>query len=208
MNSTMKRFAITILILAALQTLFLISMIWNRATLLRSDNVVTLQTEPVDPRDIFRGEYVRLSYAVSRITLDGLKGDKDFKQGDSIYVELVPISSRNTWLAGAVYKEWRKPADGHQIMRGKVTYVMENIPRVTALPGGNDMQETPCDKCTMLNVNYGIESFFVPQGTGPILERAGNERRIDVDVALGKDGQAAIKGLRLDGQSLYEESLF
>jgi len=208
MSSTTQRFTIAILVLAAFQTLFLVSMIWDRIALLKSENTVTLQTEPVDPRDIFRGEYVRLSYAISRITLDGLQGDKDFVQGDKVYVELVPTSSRNTWLVGGVYKKMREPADGHQIIRGKITYIVQDVPRVAPLPGGNDMEEIPCEKCIMLNVNYGIESYFVPQGTGPTLEEAGNARRIAVDVALGKGGKAAIKGLKLDGKTIYEEPLF
>jgi len=208
MSGTTKRFTIAVLVLAAAQTLFLVSMVWGRIALLNSENSITLQTEPIDPRDIFRGEYVRLSYAISRLTLDGLKGDKDFAQGDDIYVELVPISSRNTWLAAGAYKKMRKSAEGHRIIHGKITYVMRDAPRVAPLPGGNDMLETPCDKCTMVNVNYGIESYFVPEGTGGTLEKAGNERRIAVDVALDKQGKAAIKGLKLDGKTLYEEPLF
>jgi hypothetical protein len=40
------------------------------------------------------------------------------------------------------------------------------------------------------------------------LEAAGNARRISVDVALGDDGEAAIKGLRMDGKAVYQEPLF
>jgi uncharacterized membrane-anchored protein len=203
-----SRFTIAIIILAALQTLFLVSMIWGRISLLRSEHIVMLQTEPVDPRDIFRGDYVRLSYGISRLVLDGLEGDKTFEQGDKVYVEIAPISSRNTWLAVGTYKEKPVAAHGHEIIRGRIDYVQTGVPRVSPLPGGNDMLEEPCEKCVALNVNYGIESYFIPQGTGTDLEKAGNARRISVDVALGDDGEAAIKGLRLDGKALYEEPLF
>ena len=60
----------------------------------------------------------------------------------------------------------------------------------------------------MLNVTYGIESYFVPEGEGRELENIRNDGKLTVDVALGKDGTPAIKQLRIDGEPVYEEPLF
>ena len=48
----MNRFALAVLALVVGQSLFLGAMVWDRVSLLRSENVVTLKTAPVDPRAV------------------------------------------------------------------------------------------------------------------------------------------------------------
>ena len=55
---------------------------------------------------------------------------------------------------------------------------------------------------------YGIESYFVPQGEGLRLEALAREKKLAVLVAVDKAGEAAIKGLIVDGKLQYEEPLF
>lgn len=191
----MNRFGLALLALAVAQSLFLAAMIRDRVSLLRSDDVVTLQTEPIDPRDLFRGDYVILNYDVSRLSLGRLDGDTDFESGDAIYVELAP--GETTWNAVAVWKERRDPASGNSILRGRVSWVTD---------GG--ATERPCPECRVATVAYGIESYFVPEGEGRELEDQRNAGSLTVDVALGSDGEGAIKRLRLDGEPVYEEPLF
>jgi uncharacterized membrane-anchored protein len=52
---------------AAFQVLFLVGMIAERAAPLRSGRTVLLRVVPVDPRDLLRGDYVTLSYEISRV---------------------------------------------------------------------------------------------------------------------------------------------
>jgi uncharacterized membrane-anchored protein len=47
---------------------------------------VVLQTAPVDPLDIFRGEYVQLRYEIS--TLTNIPGVGTIYNGDTVYVHL------------------------------------------------------------------------------------------------------------------------
>lgn len=209
MNGLMKklgRFGTAVLILALLQTIILVWLINGRVSILSSNDVVTLKSEPVDPRDLFRGDYVVLSYGISRLTLDGLKGDRDFRQGDTIYVEIGP--RRDTWLAEGAWHSAPTPAQGNKVIRGRVTNVTKNVGRVRPTPSSRDVEETPCPDCEMLNVSYGIESYFVPEGQGRKLEEERNARALSVDVAIARDGEAAIKGIRLNGDLLYEEPLF
>jgi len=59
MTATRKvRLALAILALA--QTGVLAAMVIDRVRLLTSGREITLPIVPVDPRDLFRGEYVRL----------------------------------------------------------------------------------------------------------------------------------------------------
>ncbi|WP_333667835.1 GDYXXLXY domain-containing protein [Parvibaculum sp.] len=200
----MNRFALAVLALLIGQSLFLAAMVWDRVSLLRSDTVVTLETAPVDPRDIFRGDYVILNYAISSLALDNLDGDDDFASGDVIHVELAPDG--DIWKPVAAWSERPAPKSGTAVIRGRVSYILERAP-VTGIPGAEE-ESFPCPDCGTANVDYGIESYFVPEGEGRVLEDERNAGNLTIDVALADDGTAAIKQLRLDGEPVYEEPLF
>lgn len=186
MMSRFGRFGTAVILLAALQTIILVWMVWDRVSILRSDDVVTLKSEPVDPRDLFRGDYVTLTYGISRLPLDGMPGEKGFDLGDTIYIELA--SAPDTWRPVAVYREYPTPGVGHKVIRGRIV----------------DLARTPAT----VSIAYGIESYFVPEGEGRALEEERNARNLSVEVALASDGEAAIKGLRIGEQPIYEEPLF
>ncbi|WP_421861418.1 GDYXXLXY domain-containing protein [Parvibaculum sp.] len=201
----MNRFGLAILALVIGQSLFLAAMVWDRVSLLRSENVVTLRTAPVDPRDIFRGDYVILNYDIAQLPLAYLEGDSDFTSGDTVLVELA--QENETWKAVSVWHEGHEAAPDDLIIRGRITYI--SPPATTASPGSEGgVPAPPCTDCSVLNVDYGIESYFVPEGEGRALEDERNAGKLTVDVALGDDGIPAIKRLRIDGTPVYEEPLF
>lgn len=202
----MNRFALAVIALLIGQSLFLAAMVWDRVALLRSDTVVTLETTPIDPRDLFRGDYVILNYAISRLPLNELEGDDDFTSGDSIYVELAPGEA--TARPVAAWHDHREVASGHALIRGRVNHIAANPNETFALEDDTRELRTDCSDCNVALVTYGIESYFVPEGEGRELEHSRNEGRITVDVALDGSGTAAIKQLRLDGKAVYEEPLF
>ncbi|ABS64267.1 conserved hypothetical protein [Parvibaculum lavamentivorans DS-1] len=196
------RFGLALIALALGQSLFLAVMVWDRVSLLRSESVVTLKTEPVDPRDLFRGDYVILNYEISRLRLDTLEGDDGFAQGDTIHVELAPAG--DLWQPVAAWRDHREPAAGNEIIRGRVSWVIDARPVASPADG----EEMPCLDCGTATIAYGIESYFVPEGEGRSLEDQRNAGNLTVDVALGRDGEGAIKRLRLEGEPVYEEPLF
>jgi uncharacterized membrane-anchored protein len=57
-------------------------------------------------------------------------------------------------------------------------------------------------------VRYGIESYFVPEGDGKRLEKLATEKKLAALVAVDGRGNAAIKGLIVEGVLQYEEPLF
>ena len=200
-----RRFAIGLAVLLAGQLVFLGSMIANRITLLNSDNVVTLKTAPVDPRDVFRGDYVVLRYTISNIALTAYKGTNDLSKGDTVYVELSRDKS-GTWDAVALNTKMMEPAAGNHIIRGRITHIDERSPQLT--PQRTKPREAPCPLCGTAQISYGIESYFVPEGTGHDIEKSRNDTELTVDVALADDGEAAIKSLSMDGKTIYDEPLF
>lgn len=56
---------------------------------LRTGTEVILKTEPVDPRDLFRGDYVVLNYEISTLDLEEIPvEDPYFEYNDRIYLVL------------------------------------------------------------------------------------------------------------------------
>lgn len=69
--------------------------------------------------------------------------------------------------------------------------------------------QTPWSKANATQqVRYGIESYFVPEGQGKRLEDLAREKRMAALIAVDSSGEAAIKGIIIDGKLQYEEPLF
>lgn len=71
---------------------------------LLTGKTVILKTQPVDPFDIFRGQYLTINYEISRVNLP-----TDAKEGDTIYVSLKEGNDK-IWHADKV--SLSKPDDG------------------------------------------------------------------------------------------------
>jgi len=156
---------------------------------------VFLKTVPVDPRDIFRGDYVRLRYEISTVSGDLLRDGlvdlckKDNKgrlnlynrddrrkiRGKPVY-GLLSVGADNT--AELISLTDKKPAEGFFI-RGRI--------------------ERPSLFFGSLNVRYGIEAYFIEQGKGKKIEQARFEEiqvPLEMEVSIGKNGTAVLKGYR------------
>jgi uncharacterized membrane-anchored protein len=150
------------------QFLILLGLVGFNEVILAFGKTVVLQTAPVDPRDLFRGDYVMLRYEIS--TLSGIPGLGQVHEGDRIYVHLEQRG--DVWEATEVSKERREEWD--ICISGEV---VDAEPRV--------------------EVQYGIESYFVPEGKGQDIERA---RDLKVRVSVTNAGKATIKDLIIDGE--------
>lgn len=177
-----------LVIVAGLQTLVLGYMVWERASLIATGHEVTLDVAPVDPRSLFRGDYVILNYrAISQIDATILTGEP--RENKPLYVTLRRTPS-GTWVpsAAAHTRPDRLPA-GDVVIQGRIDDVWQQTLRQPA----------------RLRVRYGIESYFVPEGAGRDLEDKVREGTMKVIVAVGASGDSAIKGLEIDGQRIYDE---
>lgn len=192
---------VRILAVVALLTALLGHMILDRMMLLRDGKTIELEVVPVDPRSLFRGDYVILDYAISNINVRGLEGDKGFTANDLVFVTL--IFDGENWVPLAAHKA-PQPVKGDEVMiAGRVKWLrkMDCTPNPEA-------QERECRTVEDLQITYGIESFFVPEGIGRDLEDQRNAGALSVQVAIDEDGRAGIKSLLIDGRVLYEETLF
>jgi uncharacterized membrane-anchored protein len=172
------------------------AIIFERVNLLNSGREIVLQVEPVDPRDFFRGDYVTLTYdGLTQIRVPGGSGWADANRGQPIYVALdvAPDGRAKPKSIHATLDAAR--AASPLVIRGKVGW---------AFSGRNEDDQPH----TVMRASYGIEAYFVPQGEGRALEEARNARRLEMLIAVADDGEAAIKGLILDGKRAYVEGLF
>jgi uncharacterized membrane-anchored protein len=165
-----------LLITAAAQLLILVAMIALRAIPLLTGQSVLVKVVPVDPRELFRGDYVRLSYDFSRVPPENVQdrpASWDSRpsrwEGQTVYVPLVPDSDRVHWHA--LKATAVKPATG-LFLKGQLT-----------------------GYGTML---FGIEAYYVPEGTGLRYEQAIGKRQLSAELAITSGGQAALRGLRIE----------
>lgn len=169
----------------ALELAVLGSMVWDRVSLLQNGREIELDVVPVDPRSLFRGDYVILSYDISRF--DGGKIEGDTAKGKPIYVTIDRDATGKWQVQRAAAKP---PVNGSA---------------VTLKARTERWQFGPVRAGTQVQARYGIESYFIPEGTGRALEKLVREKRITAVVAVGNDGTAALKGLKVDGALVHKE---
>ena len=186
---------IRILIIIVLFTVFLCSMIALKQRTLITGTPVLLETEPIDPRSLFRGDYVRLNYIISRLKPSELEGDDKFERHDKVFVELQQHGKY--WHPIGIHHNHIKSEN--IVLTGKVQYVNEHT-------WNADLQKS--EEITTLHIKYGIENYFVPEGEGLVLERRDNNQIVDILVAVDQSGKSGIKEVLVDNQVRYRETLF
>jgi len=164
----------------------LISMIAIHASPLILGGTILLKVQPVDPRDFFRGDYVILSYDIGRISIGDIEGVPE-----SVVCGFRRLK-RKEWLEGrAVYVALEQEADGRHWRAAKASihrpetgkYIRGRYSRRRSWRG---------------TLRFGIEAYFVQEGTGRDLERARNARQLSAEVALTSRGRAALRKLHVE----------
>ena len=123
--------------IVALQAVFLLSWAGYHETVRHTALTIRLKTMPVDPRDLLRGDYMKLNYEISRYHGASPKGNTR----DEVFVVL-------------------KPAGAYRVIDEILTEEpssSDNRLWVHATAWGRDDD---------LHLEYGIERFFVPEGRG------------------------------------------
>jgi len=167
----------------AAQVIVLGAMAIEREIILRGGKTIHLRTSPIDPRDPFRGDFVRLTYEISSAAPGKLRGNVSDHAKEKGYQVYAVLSKGAQDLYRLDYLTDEEPRDV-DFLRGRVS---KNW-RITRRSGA-------------VAVNYGIEKLFVEQGTGKDIEkrrgtRDGLQVPMEVEVAVGSDGTAVIRDYR------------
>jgi uncharacterized membrane-anchored protein len=173
-----------LIIAIVLQVLALVFIAGKREYIAATGTVVHLRTAPIDPRDLFRGDYVRLRYEASIVPIARTSADvaeqiKKHATGDTVYASL---ANGEGGLAEVTGLSTIKPESGI-FLKGRLAQPWQfgiSLPNAAA-------------------VEYGIESYYVQQGKGIEFEklqgtRATIQTPLEMEVAVGGDGTAVIRG--------------
>jgi uncharacterized membrane protein/uncharacterized membrane-anchored protein len=183
MNTRTPLLALAVVALA--QTAVLAYMVVDRVVLVRLGREIVLPIVPVDPRDLFRGEYVRLSYGISMVPTALADGSLS-RRNEVLYVVVEKKAGDEAWRVVSAARTFPGDLNPEQfVLKGRSLF----------------------SNATIATVHYGIESYFVPQGDGPRLEALARNRKLAALVAVDQGGNAAIKGIIIDGKLQYEEPL-
>ncbi len=158
---------------AALQLLVLGYMAGEREHVAVRGTRVWMRTIPVDPRDLFRGDYVRLGYEASTVPRQRWGSDltpANLTKGRRVYGVLVQGADGLHELQALT---GIRPASG-LFLRGRVESSWANA----------------------AHVRYGLEAYFMQQGTALALEqernRGGVQIPLEMEVAVGSSGIAVL----------------
>lgn len=153
------------------QLMVLVVMIVMPLTTLVTGDTLLLRVAPVDPRDLFRGDYVILSYDFSRPmwgTIPGLE-NVDLRQEQVVYAALVPEEDGRHWRLSHYSVD--KPVTG-KFLKGRVNVYGR--------------------------IEFGIESYFVQEGEGLRYEEAVRNGKLSAEVAVDGNGRSVLKRLVIE----------
>jgi len=162
-----------LLLVLALQTAWILGTTFVQERALVGGKVVLLETRPVDPRDLLRGDYVVLSYKISDVTLSPPAPTNGLPAGTTVYVALEPRGQFHEVVLASTNRI--TPAEGQVVLRGHSRSWWNNATQT-------------------VHLEYGLERYYVREGTG-------NPRgKLTVQAAVPDSGQARIKAVFVDGK--------
>jgi uncharacterized membrane-anchored protein len=169
-----------LLLVLALQSAWLLGIAVVQEHALATGQIILLETRRVDPRDLLRGDYLILNYNVSDVptNLFSPPVPKDLPFGAKICVALAPGTNRFYQVTRASAGEFM-PAAGEVLLRGNKAYASWSATNA-------------------IHVAYGIEDYFVAEGTGnPV-------GKLTVEAVVPASGRASIKQVFVDGKPYAE----
>jgi uncharacterized membrane-anchored protein len=174
-------------LIVALQLLFLVAEVATKEMAIRTARTVTLKTAPIDPRSLFAGNYMWLTYDISSMTPQ--------KAG------LTPSEFRKLPYSGLVYAKLAIGKPWAKLIRITTHKPDKLEPGVIYLRGR--VRENYHD---MMTVDYGIDRYYIPENKADEvarLQRWGPKHPIiTVEVAVTDSGRGMIKRVLVDGRPL------
>lgn len=171
-----------LILVLALQTAWILGTAVTQERILRVGQVILLETQPVDPRDLLRGDYVRLNYKISDVPREKFfppPGTNELAPGATVFVALTPAGTNGFYQVSRASRERFTPESNEIILRGAVADSWRN-------------------RAGFVHVAYGLEQYFVPEGTG------NPHGKLTVQAAVAKSGRANIKEVLVDGKPYAE----
>ena len=162
-----------LILVLGLQTAWILGTTFVEERGLASGTVVLLETRPVDPRDLLRGDYIILNYKISDIPLS-----------------LFSPAQTNALPAGTpVYVGLEKQGDFYEAAKASTKPIASAAGQVV-LRGRTQAWWSE----TNVHLEYGLERYYVSEGHG------NPQGKITVQAAVPSSGRAQIKAVLVDGK--------
>lgn len=162
-----KKLLIGLIATVAFQFIVLTGMYIKAALPLWFGQEIKVNTIPIDPRSLFRGNYARLRYDFSQIDKTFFTDTKNLREGEIVFV-LLKLNTLGIHEFSSI--SIKKPEQG-VFIRGR----LENH------RWRDDIQ-----------IKYGIEAFFAPKDKALKLEKTMQKGALAV-LMVSNDGKARIK---------------
>jgi len=130
---------------------------------------IVLATTPVDPRDLLRGDFVRLRYTISEAPLSQWKDAAPPRRRQGVFV-LLAVGPDSLSSTVGIYPKAPAAAPGQAVLRAWVTDVYRHS----------------------LTLRFNLERYYVPEASGLRREKAGRLHPLRVHVSIAPWGQARI----------------
>lgn len=151
----------------ALQMIGLVAFAAVKQYAVATGTEVILQGAPVDPRSLMQGDYAILDYEIADIP-EGVK--TEFAVGDDVIVVLAKTD--DVWVGSRYLGDDRGPKNnGDVFVRGQLQ--------------------------SNGRIDFGIGTYFVPEGTGWQIEQA---QDLKIRVSVSDDGDTTVTGVIVDGE--------
>jgi len=175
------------IIAIAVQLAIIFAVIIFKVTILTGGTEIVLRVEPIDPRDLLRGDYATFQYNISNLDSYLAKGQQ-LRNNDTVYVSL--RKSGKYWAAQSIQKT--KPGNNEIFIKGRV------------VSGGTDSQFNPLSlqrfTGSRFHIIYGVEEYFIPEGKGNELNSLGRVQEALARVVVDGNGNAVLKQLYINNK--------
>lgn len=185
----------TLLIVCAIlfQVLAVASIALSKEKIMLTGRQIILQSAPLDPRDIFKGDYVQLDYLFSTISYTRLEDtikQQGLRKGKKVYLTM-ELDEHGYGQEKALLLT--PPVDEFYL----AGYVKSHWPYKGFKSDTEDKRKQRSLKHPV-HVKFGIEKYFVEQGQGLIMEEIrGNRDSFQtpmlMKIAVSKKGEAIIR---------------
>jgi uncharacterized membrane-anchored protein len=172
----------------ALQVVIIFAIIIFKLSVLASGTDIFLKIEPIDPRDMLRGDYVTFQYDISDIDSYYANGQQ-IKNGDTVYVIL--RQSGKYWTVQSIQE--KQPIESELFIKGKVesggleNQINSSLPDLHNINGSSSF-----------HIVYGVEQYFISEGKGSNFNFRNKEAA--AQIAIGDNGNAVLKHIYIDGK--------
>lgn len=172
------------IIAIVLQVVILVAIILYKVSILSGGTEVLLRIEPIDPRSPLRGDYITFQYGISNL--------------DSYHFNYSTVNNGDT-----VYVSLRQTGEYYEVLNASLTKpTIENALFIKGKvgSGGSDsgFGNIVPNPSQIIHVVYGIEEYFIPEGTGQNVSFF--EKNAAARVVIDDEGDAVLKQILVDGK--------